>query len=81
MLDEIELRLKGAIAKDVVEVVCCFKSCRRKADYMLVLRYPSTFNMQARTDAYGLCAQDMAKVRSNHPSMLEKTTKQGVFLY
>lgn len=76
MQDEIEGKLKGAITRDVVSPSCCFKTCKRSADVLLVLRYADQ-----STDVFALCAQDFAKIKANHPSTLDKTVRQGVFLY
>lgn len=76
MLDEIELKMKGAVTKDIVTPICCFKTCGEKGTAMLVLRYPG-----GKTDAYVLCKKDLARILENHPNSLGKPIEQGVFLY
>ena len=76
MLDEIESKIKGALATDIIAPECCVVTCRKEAEFLFALRYAG-----GTTDVYGLCFTHMGDVKAKHPHSLGEPKKQGVFLY
>ena len=75
MLEALEGKLRDSVVQEVIVPTCCIGQCRKVADFLLVIRY-----RDGSTDAYGLCADDLARLREGSAAMPEGTQRQGVFL-
>ena len=76
MLDEIGSKIGRAVVSEVVRPVCCFKSCKKRADFFIVLRYADR-----RTDMFGVCAADKRKLAERHATALSEEKDQPFFVY
>lgn len=76
MLDEISAKLRGATVKEIVRPICCFRACKRGAEFLVALRFADQ-----KTDLYGLCKEHKTRVQEQHPATLAVTKDQGVFFF
>jgi hypothetical protein len=76
MLDEVVEKLDRSVTHDIIVGACCFLNCKKDAVVFITIRYAD-----GSTDVYGACLKDLQKVRAQSTQALERTSRQGVFLY
>lgn len=75
-LDEVVEKISDGNVHDVIVPACCFYGCKKDAVVLVVLRH-----RDGLTELYGACKKDFEKIKAQSPEGLERTSRQGVFLY